>query len=148
MNVNFELVTDLQGLTRRDFTVASRDLVNPTNVNPIIDGEFVFLNTGYQLVRASTGGPGWAVFAERGRFDVQALGKLTVLQLNPYEADTTVFTAAGLALGGKVKISSAVDFGGQSKSGLAAYDSGEVIGFVTRLPQDNGGRLRFVQTLF
>lgn len=146
MQVNFELVTDLQSLIRRDFPVANRTLVDPTNANPIIDGEFVFVNSSYQLARAASGTLGFAVLAERGRFDVQAIGKLTVLMLMPYEADTAIFTSAGLALGGALKISDAVSFGGQTKSGLAAYDSGVIMGYVTRLPANNGGRLRFVKT--
>jgi hypothetical protein len=147
MQVNFDLVTDLQQLTRRDFTVADRALVNPTNANPILDGEFVFVDSAYKLIRASTGSYAWCVFMEKGRFDVQALGKLTVLQLGHYEADTRVFTSAGLTLGGALKISSSVSLDDQTKSGLANYDSGVIIGYVTRLPANNGGRLRFVKTI-
>jgi hypothetical protein len=147
MIVNFELVTDVQDLIRRDFTVADPTLVNPTNANPLLDGEFVSLNSSYQIVRAATGSLGFAVFAERGRFDVQAIGKTTVLFAKPYEADTRIFTAAGLTLGGALKISSAVSYDSQTRSGLIAYDTGIVIGYVTRLPANNGGKLRFLKTL-
>jgi len=147
MIVNFELVTDVQDLIRRDFTVADPTIVNPTNSNPLLDGEFVALNSSYQLVRAGTGGLGFAVFAERGRFDVQALGKTTVLFAKPYEADTRIFTAAGLTLGGALKISSSVTYDSQTRSGLVAYDSGIVLGYVTRLPANNGSKLRFLKTL-
>lgn len=147
MQTNFSLVTDVQSLIRRDFDVADTTLVNPTVANPIIDGEFVFVDSSYKLVRGTAGAIGWAVFNERGRFDVQAIKKLTVLFANPYEADTRVFTSAGLTLGGALQIASNVSYDGQTKSGLANFSSGVTIGYVTRLPANNGGKLRFLQTL-
>lgn len=147
MNVHFELVTDLQGLIRRDFYLADKTLANPNATNPLIDGEFVSLDTAYKLVRGADGGLGYAVFMERGRFDVQALGKTTVLMIGGYEADTRVFTSAGLTLGGKLQLSASVTVDGKTKSGLANYAAGEVLGYVTRLPANNGGKLRFLRTL-
>lgn len=147
MVINFELVTEVQAVLRRDFTLADKTLANPTGTNPLIDGEFVNLDANYHLIRGANGTVGWAVFAERGRFDVQSIGKVPVLFAQSYEADTRVFTSAGLTLGGKLQISASVTVDGQTKSGLANYSSGEVIGYVTRLPANNGGRLRFLQTL-
>jgi len=147
MNIHFELVTDLQGLIRRDFYLADKTLANPNATNPLIDGEFVNLDTAYKLVRGADGTIGFAVFMERGRFDVQALGKTTVLFLGGYEADTRVFTSAGLTLGGKLQLSASVTVDGKTKSGLANYSAGEVLGYVTRLPANNGGKLRFLRTL-
>jgi len=148
MIVNLEIVSDVQDIGRRDFAVADKTLVNPTNPNCIVDGEFLSLNMDYQLVRSVNGVLGFATFAERGRFDVQAIGKLTVLYYKPYEADTRVFTAAGLALGGPLTISGAVvTSDGVTRSGLIASGGGIVLGYVTRLPANNGGRLRFLKTL-
>lgn len=148
MNVNFELVTEVQALLRRDFAVADRDLVNPNNANPLMDGEFMALDSSYKLVRASSLGFGFALFVERGRMDVQAIGKATVLFGGTYEADTRVFTTAGItAVGQKVEISDSVSVDSLTKSGLKIFTTGEVVGFVTRLPANNGGRLRFIQTL-
>jgi hypothetical protein len=144
-----ELVTDVQSLIRRDLSVADRTLVKPSTANVILDGEFLFVDTASKAVRAAGAGIGWMVFTEKGRFDVQATGKVTVLYGGTYEADTQVFTASGLTLGGKVEIGAAVDIGdGQSRSGLVNYSSGEVVGYVTRLPANNGNKLRFIQTLF
>lgn len=148
MNVNFELVTEVQALLRRDFSVADRALVNPNNANPLMDGEFMNLDTAYKLVRGADGTLGWALFVERGRMDVQAIGKATVLFGGTYEADTRVFTSAGItAVGQKLQVSASVTVDTLTKSGLAIFSSGEVIGYVTRLPANNGGRLRFIQTL-
>ena len=152
MIVNLEIVTDVQNIGRRDFTVAEKALVNPTNPACIIDGEFVSLNQDYQLVRSLAGVLGFAVWAEKGRFDVQAIGKLTVLMLGPYEADTRVFLSGGsLTLGAPLSISNTVDMhdgAGAVRSGLAGTTASQlVIGYVTRMPTNNGGRLRFLKTL-
>lgn len=147
MIVNFDLVTELQGLLRRDFPLADPTLINPNNANPLMDGEFLSLDSSYKLVRAADGAFGFALFMERGRFDVQAIKKTTILFGGTYEADTRVFTSAGLTQGGKLQISASVTVDTLTKSGLANYSSGESVGFVTRLPANNGGRLRFMQTL-
>lgn len=147
MAVNFELVTELQFLLRRDFYLADKTLGKPTNANPLMDGEYLKLDTNYKVVRAADGDLGFAMFMEKGRFDVQALGKTTVLFAGTYEADTRVFTAAGLTLGGKLQISASVTVDTLTKTGLANYSAGEVLGFVTRLPANNGGKLRYIQTL-
>lgn len=144
--INFETVTEVQGLLRRDFPMASKALLNPNNANPLIDGEFLNLDAAYQLVRGADGTLGFAVFMERGRFDAQAIGKTMVLFGGTYEADTRVFTAAGLTLGGKLQLSASVTVDALTKSGLANYAAGEVLGYVTRLPANNGNRLRFLQT--
>jgi len=145
---NFTLITELIPVLRRDFPLNDRTLANPNGTNPLLDGEFMNLNSSYKLIRGVDGSIGWAVFAEKGRFDVQALGKTTVLFGMTYEADTLIFTAAGLTLLGKLQISASVTGpDGKTKSGLANYSSGEVIGYVTRHPNDNGNKLRFIQTL-
>jgi hypothetical protein len=145
--INLELVSDLQLVQRRDFSLYDRTLADPLSANPLIDGEFVNLNASYQVIRGVDGSLGWAVFSEQGRYDVQAIGKPTLLFIGGYEADTRVFTSAGLTLLGKLQISASVTVDGKTKSGLANYSSGNVIGFVTRLPANNGGKLRFIQTL-
>jgi len=148
MVVNFTLVTDLQPLLRRDFPLYDKTLANPNGTNPLLDGEFMNLNSSYQLIRGADGSIGWAVFAEKGRFDVQVLGKTTVLFGQTYEADTRIFTTTGLTLLGKLQISASVTGpDGKTKSGLANYSSGAVIGYVTRLPANNGNMLRFIQCL-
>ena len=83
MIVNLEIVSDVQDIGRRDFTLANKQEANPTNPNCIIDGEFVSLNLDYQISRSASSVLGFAVYAEKGRFDVQAIGKLTVLIVAP-----------------------------------------------------------------
>lgn len=148
MQTNFELVTELQGLLRRDFSVADRTLVDPTNANPILDGEFLFVDNTYKLVRATAGTAAWVCFMERGRFDVQSIGKLTVLMGPTYEADTKIMNPASITTGCQLSVGN-VTYGGQTRSGLVLQASTAlVIGYCTRIPTNNGGKLRFVQTLF
>lgn len=151
MNINFELVTEVQGLLRRDFPVADRNLVNPNNANPLMDGEFLNLDSAYKLIRGADGTFGMGLFVERGRMDVQAIGKVTVLMGGAYEANTRVFTNAGITtVGQRLMISASVSVDTLTKSGLLIHSgtaTDEIIGYVTRLPANNGGKLRFFQTL-
>lgn len=148
MSVYMELVTDVQMLRRRNFEVAIRALLSPSNSNPIIDGEFMNLDNDYKLVRAASNSFGYMVWDEKGRYDVQALGKITVIHGGGgYEADTRVFASAGLSLGCALGLSNNVPVDTIVKSGLAVYASGPVIGYVTRMPAYNGNRLRFHETL-
>lgn len=146
--INFELVTELQGLLRRDFPVAVKSNIDPTQANPFLDGEWYYVNDSYQLVRASAGSVGWVGFSERGRFDVQASGKMTVIMGPTYEADTLVMTSTSIVTGSPLKLG-AVTYGGQSRIGLVVQGgTGVIIGYATRIPANNGLKLRFVQTLF
>ncbi len=132
------LITEVQSVQRRDFYVADPDLLNPNNANPILDGEWLSLNTDYKLVRASSNvaGPAWQVFAERGRYDTQAIGKVPVLFLGGYEAETSVYTSTGLAVNDPLIVGD-VTIGGLTKKGLlklpASTGTYSVRGWVTRV---------------
>ena len=108
--VNFEPVRDVLPVQRADFPLADPTLADPLNAVALVDGEWVSLNTSYQIVRASTiGTPGneatsksWPLWAERGRYDVQAMGgrKMPVLWLGMWEFDTRIFDATTVVGGG------------------------------------------------
>ena len=151
---NFQLVTELQTLTRRDFTLADSSLLAPLNANPLVDGEFLELNSSYQLQRASAGTGGthegsnplvFPVHTERGRYDTQAIGKTSVLMLGMYEAETKVITGiGGLNIGDALTVQD-ITYMGATKRGLAkkvASSAVVVVGYVSRLPGD--GKVRFV----
>lgn len=146
----FELVTEAQSLQRRVWPLNDPTLAKASTTDALLEGEFLFLNASYKLIRATADGLGFALFMEKGRYDVQAVSgsRTTVLAGGTYEADTLIFTASGLSLGGSVGISATVDIGDSvNRAGLKNYSSGAVIGFVTRLPATNGNKLRFFQTL-
>jgi hypothetical protein len=122
------------------------------------------IGAGYKMARASNvGTPGarasvrsFPLWAERGRYDVQAMaqGKAPVIWLGHYEADTRVFDAA-VTLGSGAAITTVmqplkvatITVDGRNYSGLVGHggsaDTDPVVGYVTRLPADNGGKLRF-----
>ena len=89
---NFVLTTEVLPLLRRDFYMADATLLDPNNANPLLDGEWLELNASYQLARGTGAGAAmsWPVWAERGRYDTQAIGKVPVLFGGFYEAETQI----------------------------------------------------------
>lgn len=135
---NYELITELQTLIRRDFQLASETLLQPLSSNPLIDGEYLQLDTAYKLARGTGEGASALVFpvhTERGRYDTQALGKISVIFSGQYEAETTVCDVTSLALGDMLTIQD-VTVGGLTRRGLkkkVAASGVAVVGFVTKL---------------
>jgi hypothetical protein len=168
--VNFEPVSDINPIHRRDFSLSDPSLSDPANPVCLVDGEWMTLsNTGGpsfgKLVRAadvtSVGDEATTVsfplFAERGRYDVQALAdrKMPVLFLGQYEFDTRIFDATAVVGGGGAAIGSilqpvkvaTITLGSRNYVGLvgSSYaDNAAIVGYVTRLPGGNGGKLRFI----
>lgn len=171
--INFTPVTDILPVQRRDFPLADPTLAQPLNALALVDGEWMTLNSAYQLIRASdittpgavkpAGAPfpprSFPLFAERGRYDVQAMSlvKMPVLWRGDYEFDTRIFDATAVYSGGAaitavmqpLKIAT-ITFGGRNFTGLVGHgplsggDTDPVVGYVTRLPASNGGQLRFI----
>ena len=170
--INFTPVSDILPVQRRDFALADPTLANPLNAVCLIDGEWMALNSAYQIVRASdittlgatalSGGKkirSFPLFAERGRYDVQAmsLAKLHVLWRGDYEFDTRIFDATRVANGGAaityvgqpLKVAT-IGFSGRNYTGLVGHadlggaDTDPIVGYVTRLSTSNGGQLRFI----
>jgi hypothetical protein len=167
--INFTPVSDILPIQRRDFALNDPTLANPTNPVALVDGEWMTLNTSYQAVRAAliTGVVGTAfasvrsfpVFAEKGRYDVQAMSltKTPLLYRGDYEFDTRIYDIAATVHAGaaitfimqplKVAL---ISFGGRNFSGLVGHgtvgggDVDPIVGYCTRLPTSNGGQLRFI----
>jgi hypothetical protein len=150
----FEIVTpSWEKLTRRSLDVADPRILNPveTAVVPIIDGELVQRDATDKFIRgANEDAPSYFVIDERGDYGVQGSRKLSVLYMGAFEADSIVFAPAGLALHTAVKLGTVNNAasGSVNRAGLVAHGgTGLVLGYVTRLPTINGGRLRFHKTL-
>ncbi len=164
MRVNFEPVRDVLPVQRTDFPLADSSLADPMNAVALVDGEWMAINSDYQIERASIiGTPGnaatkrsYPLWAERGRYDVQAIGnrKMPILWLGAWEFDTRIFDATATVGSGAaisavdqpVKVAT-VTIGTRNYTGLVGHggigtDSDIVVGFVTRLPANNGGKLR------
>jgi hypothetical protein len=161
---NLETVSDLLPITRRDFPLADPALAQALNAVALLDGEWVTFDTANKLVRAtniaSVGNAAtvrsFPVWAERGRYDVQAIAgtKVPILYLGSYECDTRVFDAAAVVGSGlaittllqPLKVAT-ITLGARNYTGLVgsqASDTAPVVGYVTRLPSANGGKLRFI----
>jgi len=147
----FEVVrpTSWDHLLRAAMEVADKDLLNP-NVSgkvPLIDGEFVTEDSAYKLVRGSDSAtPAYAYLEWRGALEVQGSGKAAIIKGGSYEADTIVYDSTSLALHSKLMHGNCT-VGGSTRRGLILQTgSNLVIGYVTKLPAINGGRLRFIQT--
>ena len=168
--VNFELQSDLMAVQRRDIPLADANLFNPGNANALVDGEWVTFNDNYQLLRAADitqaagtvagkpqGNNAMPLFAEKGRYDVQANAshKCPVLYMGEFEADTRVYDAtlnSGItATGQRLKVAViTISVAGSNKnfSGLIRHVDGDpdaIVGVVTRLPANNGGNSRITR---
>lgn len=163
--VNFTPVTDILPIQRRDFALADKSLSDPLNAVALVDGEWVTLDTNYKLIRASTVSSAvsraavksFPLFAERGRYDTRAIAdvKMPILWRGEYEFDTRVFDAS-VALGSGAAITTVMQplkaatvvLGTRNYTGLVGHggsgDTDPVVGYVTRLPANNGGQLRFM----
>ena len=167
--VNFEPVSDINPIHRRDFPLSDKTLSDPFNAVALVDGEWMTLDntvgaTNGKLIRAadvtSVGNPAAVVsfplFAERGRYDVQALSerKMPVLFLGQYEFKTRIFDAAAVVGSGAAVASmlqplkvATITLGTRNYVGLvgSAYnDNAPIVGYLTRLPTANGGMLQFM----
>lgn len=156
------LISEVLPVQRRDFSVAVSAILNPDDANPLLDGEWLSLDAAYKLVRYSdttavVGGatinygvtvPSFQVFAERGRYDTQAIGKVPVLMIGGYEAETTIANdpAGTMAVNDALIIASVTVGGVAGKKGLKKLptDVGRylVVGHVTRI---SGAKVRYLK---
>lgn len=163
--VNFEPVSDILPIWRKDLPLAEPSLADPTNAIALVDGEWLTIDTNYKWVRASAvATPGNAAtvrsficFSERGRSDRMGMAekKTTALFRGEYEGDTRVFDAS-VTVGAGAPITlplqplkvATITAGGRNYTGLVGHggaaDPSPVVGYVTRLPSSNGGKLRYI----
>lgn len=144
---NFVLISELQTLSRRDFPLTDTSILQPSGSNPLIDGEYLELDTSYQLIRAGAGTtfggtheaiqPSYPVSTERGRYDTQAIGKVNVLYGGMFEAETVVCDVSSLNLGDALTVQdvtvSALTRRGLKKIASTSGHSTMVVGFVSKL---------------
>lgn len=163
--INFEPVSDILPVWRKDLPLAVPSLADPYNSVALIDGEWVTINSSYKWARASNVASvgdaatvrSFLVFFERGRSDRQgmAVKKTPALFLGQYEGDTRVYDATAEVGSGAaittvmqpLKVAT-ITIGTRNFTGLVGHggssDTSPVVGYVTKLPASNGGKLRFV----
>lgn len=163
--INFEPVGDILPLWRRDLPLAVPSLADPLNAVSLVDGEWVTLDNNYRLVRAadvtSVGDEAtltsFPVFNERGRADRMGMAekKTTIFFRGEYEADTRIFDASAVVSGGAAITAvlqplmvATIAIAGRNYAGLVGHagsgSTAPIVGYVTKLPANNGGKLRFI----
>lgn len=141
----FTMVSEVLPIQRRDFYAASTALLNPNNANPLIDGEWLQLDSSYMAARGSgeQATPAWVMFAERGRYDTQSIGKVPLLFVGGFEAETKVCDLTGMTVGNALVVQD-VTVSSLTRRGLAKLGAGGgehlIFGYVTRVLTD---RVRF-----
>ena len=155
--ITFKLVTGFNDVQRRSFDLADPDILKATNARPIAGGEWFQFDSSYKMARGGDNSqdtpgtpddeasvPSYVFFGEGpGRTDMQATGKGTFIFLNDFEADTLIYDGDGLALGDALSVYDIDNGDGIIRRGLAKASSGKVVGYVSRLPANNNGWLRF-----
>ncbi len=164
---NFEPVRDILNMQVRDVNLADPTLMDPNNAVCLVEGEWMVEDTSGKAVRASViGTPGnlatvraYPHWLEKGRYDARAQGgvKSAWLWLGLWEFNTRIFDAAAV-LGSGLAITTwmqplkvaTITLGGvngtRNYTGLVGHggaaDASPIVGYVSKLPALNGGRLR------
>jgi hypothetical protein len=160
--VNFEPVSDILATQRRDFPLADKTLADPLASNPLVDGEWMIVAAGKAARATAVAAAGvaatqrsYAVFSTRGSTVTQAMSekKVPLMYMGEYEADTRIFDAA-LVVGSGAAVTveeqglkvASISLGGVIKTGLVGHggaaDTAPVVARVSKLPANNGGKLR------
>jgi len=87
------LISPVNDNFRRDVELADPTLLDPTEATALVQGEWIVRNTAGKGARvgASSVRGAMQVFTQKGDFSAQSIGKVAVLQLHEYEAETTMF---------------------------------------------------------
>jgi len=143
---NLEIVRPgIKDLIRKDFAAADA-LIDPNATTPLFDGEWVQIDANYNVVRYNAGATyvdgaaqnageviSYPIWAERGRYDVQALRKIPVLFGNTCELDELIFDATSLYPGAPLEVADMTYGGGTRRGVRLATGTHFVVGLVTRL---------------
>lgn len=144
-----EFIDDVIPLIRRSYELATGLSINPNATNPLLQGEWLeeFAADGLVATRGSVNPaivPAYPIFSERGRSDTQAINKVSLI-LGPSgsQADTDIFDSTGITLGEGLCVAD-VTIASLTKRGLVqASGAGKVVAYCTKLPANNGNKLRF-----
>ena len=160
--VNFEPVSDVMAVQRRDFELADKTLADPSNAVCLVDGEWCTLDTNYKLIRAcdvtnssaKAAVKSFPVFTLRGSSDRVGMSRKAtdIVFRGEYEFDTRIYDAAAGASPIATVLqglkAATIVVGSRNYVGLIGHggssDTDPVVGYVTRLPASNGGKLRFI----
>jgi hypothetical protein len=140
----------LSGLTRRAAPAVDADALIKAPATALMDGEFVQYDGSGNFKRADTlTGVAYHVISDYGDSGLQASRKIDAIVVGSYVCNTLIFDPTGLALNAPLMLSLAVDISdgyGAIRAGVILHDAVVtkiIVGFVTKLPANNGGLLEF-----
>lgn len=152
----FEFKSDVGMLVRRDFAPVTSSDLQPNGSRPLVEGEFLQIDSSeFKVERGGDNNAGTAdattvpcfpVWAERGRYDVQGLGKVPVIYMGMYEAETQICDTTGAAPGDPLTVVD-VTHGSLVRRGLkkTSTSGNMVVGWVVKVLS---GKIRFIHTGF
>lgn len=141
----------LDRLCRAPLEVANKALLNPSSTSPLalVDGELVSLDSTGKWIRTTSATiPAFFNIEDRGDTGVQASGKLAaIVGGGSFWANTVIYDDTTLVVGsplmwGTVTVESLARSGVLLRTG-----SNLILGYVLKLPANNGGKLQFINTL-
>jgi hypothetical protein len=144
-----DLLSPVNDVFRRDRDVADTTILDPTEADALLAGEWVTLDSSEKLVRvgASTVPDCWQVFSPKGDYSAQAIGKVTTLFLHEYEAETDVFEGTP-AVGTELTVKELSDplGDGVDRPGLTTAAAGEFVhAIVSKTAANNNGKVRYTR---
>jgi hypothetical protein len=147
-----KLVTPINDVHRRDYTLADTTLLDPTEADSLHHGEWMQMNSSAKLARpgslAEEVKNAYMVFTPKGSYDAQALAKVAVIFSREFEVDTDMFDGGDtFTIGDNVGLTLYDVLGdGVSRmvftNTLTADGSHYVYGQVTLDPDNNSDMLR------
>ncbi len=141
------LVSPVAEVRRRDLDLNDTDLINPNDSEALEQGEWLVRNSSTGRLERAAGGtvPGMLqMWTQRGDTSAQAIGKVSVLQLHEYEAETDMFDPNQDYAAEEPLTVAAVEIDGVTRAVLTnqvTADQDYVIGYVTQSDDDNPNSL-------
>lgn len=146
---NFKLMTPTSMVHIRSFELVDPSIINPTDVDALVQGEWLEIDSAsYKMKRGSGDAecPSFPFFQAQGSYDIQALGKVPVILVGPYEAETKVMVSTDIDVNDPLMVTTITYGGSAARRGLVAWTSTHyVVGYCTRTPAENNGYLRFIR---
>lgn len=141
-----ELRSPVNDVFRPDLELADPTLLTPAD-DSLEAGEWLLLNTDAKGARAtavSSKAP-MQVWTQKGDTAAQAIGKVTVISLQEYEAETDMFKGDdNYAIESQLTVKTITVDGVATRSGLCLAVQGDFVHAIcAKTPALNGGKLRF-----
>ena len=149
-----DLLSPVNDVFRRDRDVADTTILDPTEADALLAGEWVTLDGASEKLARVGAAPvahAWQVFTPKGDYSAQAIGKVTILQLHEYEGETDLWNPAdsgALAIGTELTAHEVANVlgDGVARPVLTIAAVGEpVLALTTKLPANNNGKVRYMR---